>query len=680
MDNPVHVLHVDDDPRLGELVAEFLKRESDHLDIATLTSANEGLEYLDDDGHTVDCIVSDFDMPHMTGIEFLETVREDHPELPFILFTGKGSEEVASEAISAGATDYLQKGSGTEKYTVLANRIRNAVDQYRSRRRADEHERITDVMRNLNRALVYADSVAEIEHDVCRTLSDADPYLTACIAGVDTDTMRIDPRTWAGDDAGYFEILDMCIDADSPGRHAPGGRAYHEREIAVSQDIPDDPQYEDWREQATERGFRALAVVPLEYDETLYGLLAVFADRRYAFDERELELLTALGDDIAHAMHAQQVQTDLRNRDRAIDEAPVGVSITDPDQPDNPIIYVNDEFVEVTGYSPDEILGENHRILQGPETSEEPVEEMREAIDAEERVTVELRNYRTDGDLFWNRVSIAPVYDSDGELTNYIGFQEEVTGRKQSETQLRRNERRFEALFNDPNLLVGLLETDGTVLGVNETAMEYIDVERDAVIGEAFWMTPWWDDEMRPVIEEKIERAATGRYVEYEADLTKPDSEQYSVAGVIRPVTNERGDVVSLIVSARDVTGRVRRERILDTILEHTTVPMFLKNRAGEYILVNNAFRNLFDLDDTDVRGRTDAELFDSDMASEVQKNDRQVLDTGEPLEVEEQILVDGDERVYLSSKTPVYDIGTAADPDTPVAIFGVASDITDRR
>jgi PAS domain S-box-containing protein len=304
---------------------------------------------------------------------------------------------------------------------------------------------------------------------------------------------------------------------------------------------------------------------------------------------------------------------------------------------------------------------------------------MREAIDAEERVTVELRNYRNDGDLFWNRVSIAPVYDSDGELTNYIGFQEDITDRKESEQQLRRNERRFEALFNDPNLLVGLLTTDGTLLDVNETAIEYIDADRDAVIDEPFWTTPWWEDEIQSVIKEKIDQAATGRYVEYESSLTKPNGEQYGVTGVIRPVTNESGDVESLIVSARDVTDRVRRERILDAILDHTTVLMFLKNRAGEYLLVNNGFRELFGLDDTEVYGQTDADLLDPDTAAEIQQNDRRVLESGDPLEVKERILVDGDERVYLSSKAPVYDIGTASDPDDPVAIFGVASEITDR-
>uniref|UniRef100_UPI003EBA954A PAS domain S-box protein n=1 Tax=Halobaculum sp. EA56 TaxID=3421648 RepID=UPI003EBA954A len=87
----------------------------------------------------VDCVVSDYEMPGRNGIDFLERVREEYPELPFILYTGKGSEEVASDAISAGVTDYLQKGSGTDQYTVLANRIKNAVGRYRAERARQRH-------------------------------------------------------------------------------------------------------------------------------------------------------------------------------------------------------------------------------------------------------------------------------------------------------------------------------------------------------------------------------------------------------------------------------------------------------------------------------------------------------------------------------------------------------------
>ena len=126
----IHVLHVDDEPDFAELTAEFLKREDNRFTVTTATSASEGIEQLSHGDF--DCVVSDYDMPGQNGMDFLRSVREKAPRLPFVLFTGKGSEEVAGEAISAGVTDYLQKKRGADQYSVLANRLRNAVNQHRA--------------------------------------------------------------------------------------------------------------------------------------------------------------------------------------------------------------------------------------------------------------------------------------------------------------------------------------------------------------------------------------------------------------------------------------------------------------------------------------------------------------------------------------------------------------------
>ena len=135
----VRVLHVDDTPEFADVVSTYLERENDEFVVETATDADEGLEMFVVD--EFDCVVSDYDMPGRDGIALLESIRAVDPDLPFILFTGKGSEEVASDAISAGVTDYLQKERGTDQYTVLANRIGNAVDHYRSQRLVERSER-----------------------------------------------------------------------------------------------------------------------------------------------------------------------------------------------------------------------------------------------------------------------------------------------------------------------------------------------------------------------------------------------------------------------------------------------------------------------------------------------------------------------------------------------------------
>ena len=168
MSEPIHVLHVDDDPDFVELAATFLEREDERFAVETATSVAAGLDRLAE--LSVDCIVSDYDMPGRNGIEFLETVREEHPKLPFVLFTGRGSEDIASRAISAGVTEYLQKGRGTDQYTVLANRITNGVRAFRAETAVDRSEEryhnlvdtapIPIIVFGRDRELVYSNDAA----------------------------------------------------------------------------------------------------------------------------------------------------------------------------------------------------------------------------------------------------------------------------------------------------------------------------------------------------------------------------------------------------------------------------------------------------------------------------------------------------------------------------------------
>lgn len=162
MRKAVRILHVDDEEAFVELSANFLTREDADFEVITETSVRDGLERLD--AETFDCIVSDYQMPAITGLEFLDRVRERHPSLPFILFTGEGSERVASEALARGVTDYLQKQTGREQYELLANRIKNAVESYRTERELKRYktlvETVGDAMYILDEdgALVLANS------------------------------------------------------------------------------------------------------------------------------------------------------------------------------------------------------------------------------------------------------------------------------------------------------------------------------------------------------------------------------------------------------------------------------------------------------------------------------------------------------------------------------------------
>lgn len=127
----VEIFQVDDSSQFLEVSSEILERKNDSFAVQTFTDPQTALEQLKDG---TDCIVSDYEMPNMDGVELLEEVRNVYPDLPYILFTGKGNENIASKAMSAGVTDYFQKRQGSNRYEILANRIENAVEQYHAQR------------------------------------------------------------------------------------------------------------------------------------------------------------------------------------------------------------------------------------------------------------------------------------------------------------------------------------------------------------------------------------------------------------------------------------------------------------------------------------------------------------------------------------------------------------------
>ena len=434
----IRVLYVGTDSGDAGTLSTALERESDRLTVETVSTGADVAARLAD--RAVDCLVSDYDPPEQNGIELLETVRDEYPALPFIIYTARGSEAVASEAISAGVTDYLRNEPGVEQHAELATRITDAVEHHRSKQATTEQNRALQSYERMVNSMQETACIYDAEGRF-ETVNEAlAEWYDTTRADLEGRTSELVPRVRAeGETDRYQELLDGTrdelsgeIEAEFPG-HGHAVVAYQLTPLLVAGAID--------------------GVVCVARDVT---------DRK----ERERKLL--------------------RNK-RAMDEAPVGVTITDPGQQDNPLIYANDHYRDLTGYSLPELLGENCRMLQGENTDPEPVATMRDAIDAEERVTVELRNYRKDGSEFWNKIRIAPVRDDDGAVVNYVGFQQEVTERKRRERRLEETSSRLEALFENSPDMIDVLDADGTICDVNQRFCAELGYDESEVLGRSIW-------------------------------------------------------------------------------------------------------------------------------------------------------------------------------------------------
>jgi len=194
---------------------------------------------------------------------------------------------------------------------------------------------------------------------------------------------------------------------------------------------------------------------PLPTDSTATDELAITLTLPYhaSDDERthRLRIEPFVYDDVWYAslsvVDEPQDWARSQLKERAMDEAPVGITISDYTVPDNPLIYANAAFERITGYDVTAVLGRNCRFLQCSATDAGAVDGFGAAIADNRATTIELVNERADGDQFWNAVTIAPLRDADGTVTNWVGFQQDVTDRKETEAALS-DERDQYALLN----------------------------------------------------------------------------------------------------------------------------------------------------------------------------------------------------------------------------------------
>lgn len=155
----------------------------------------------------------------------------------------------------------------------------------------------------------------------------------------------------------------------------------------------------------------------------------------------------------------------LNLRNQALGSISQGVLITGPDRLIN---YANDAFVTMTGYSVSEIAGLPCSILQGPDTSADTVKKMRAALEAEKPFHAEILNYRRDGTPFWNDLSITPVFGDDGELTQFVGVQRDITARKKADVDLRESRSLIATFFDSLDDMVAVINERGIIVAINK--------------------------------------------------------------------------------------------------------------------------------------------------------------------------------------------------------------------
>jgi len=235
-------------------------------------------------------------------------------------------------------------------------------------------------------------------------------------------------------------------------------------------------------------------------------------DFKYLFDDEPVKLPTILPEDFNVLA-------------KALESTNSGVVITDYRQPDNPIIFCNHAFENLTGYSRDEIIGRNCRFLQGKNTNMEALIPLKKCITDGQPATIEILNYHKNGSSFWNELSIAPVTDKEGVITHFIGIQNDVTAKKMLHAELheqidvlnKRLEKQSRYILKVEEILSRILKKGGDlvvflddelrVVKANEYFYSFYQLEEKDVIGfpfESIRNGQWKNGELNSLLLETI--------------------------------------------------------------------------------------------------------------------------------------------------------------------------------
>jgi two-component system OmpR family sensor kinase len=280
------------------------------FDVVRASGLDDALAAFGEDG--VDCVVhshGDDGQPVAGDAELLEAARGAHPGVPFVVFSDAGSEGVAGAVLAAEGTAVVRR-DGEGRHDRLLATVAESVGSRRATAEAERRARRSDVVLDINQALVRADTRKEIEQSVAERLAESEDYLLSWIAEVDDGAVSLRAM---GVDGGAIKAGGAIDISEETAYTEPVLRAAEARAPVVAED----PAVGAW-EAALSSQPESVAAIPFVYEDRVYGVLVLYADRPDAFDWEERRVLAEVGENVAYAMNAVAVRRKFQLRERAL--------------------------------------------------------------------------------------------------------------------------------------------------------------------------------------------------------------------------------------------------------------------------------------------------------------------------------------------------------------------------
>ncbi|ACL15473.1 response regulator [Methanosphaerula palustris] len=463
-----HVLYVDDESDLLNLGKIFLE-QSHQITIDTATSAEDALTC--GNLQTYDAVISDYQMPGMNGITFLKEVRSRYRDLPFILFTGRGREEVVIEAIDSGVDHYVQKGGDPRpQFAELEHRVLQAIEARQGKVALQEsEERFRSLFTSIFNGFAHHQIICDAEG-----------------RPVDYRFIDVNPA---------FERLTGLKRNEILGK-------------TVLEVLPDIEPF--WIERY---GRTALTGKSQSFEQFTAALNRYYEVTVYSPRPGEF---TTLFSDITSQKQAEEILRERETKFRTIVE-------TSPDMiweidTRGIFTYLSPQIGDILGYSTEEMLGKPILFLIIPSFIPTVQKILGSHLQSREEInTFEVPAHHADGTPRSIEIRSAKIRDKTGQVTGFRGIARDVTERRRAEEELKESEASYHGLFNTIRQTIFILDQKGRFLDANDGAVSMYGYPREAFLGRypEFLSAPGMNDLKK--IEELIQKAFTGepQQIEY---------------------------------------------------------------------------------------------------------------------------------------------------------------------
>jgi len=678
----ISILYVDDEESLLEVGKLFLER-SGQFSVDVIASAPEALDLLATRNY--DAIISDYQMPVMDGIEFLKKVRASGKAIPFILFTGRGREEVVIQALNEGADFYLQKGGEPlAQFTELSFKIRHAVQKRWAEARLREHERReADIINFLPDPTFAIDKIGTVIA-WNRAMEEITGVRPAEILGKD----RYDHAM-----AFYHErrpmLADLILSPDAAFERKHYLYTIHENRVLTGETTflrPDGTEIQVWGKASIlldENGSIAGAIESLR---DITEQKKAEKELRTAYDElsaAEQELRSQFQE---LTRSAQVIQENEENFQHLVETAPDAIYILTGDR----FAYVNPAMVRLMGAeSAKELLDTS--LYDRVHPSCHAVVRDRAKTVIEERKPAGLKEtvyLKTDGTPIEIESSIAP-FRFCGEPAGLVILRD-ISRRKRAEQQLKESEEKYRDLVETADSIILKWDKTGTITFANGYAAEFFGYSRDEIVGKPVMGTivPLTESGSEKDLQQMIDDIIRypERYITNENENITRNGRRVWIQWHNRPLFDENGKFAGLFSIGTDVTEKRKEkqelfenEQCLISIYNTVADGIFqlAVEPGGQYRFtsVNRAFSTITGLPPGQTIGKTIAEVIPKESLALVREKYREAVETRALVRWEETSAYPNGTLTGEISVAPIFNKDGAC-----THLVGSVHDITDRK